>query len=213
MILHTGGHKCSKCGNCFRSPSEMARHNCEATLKKRSETVVKTGVAVAECPKCGMRFGTMHAFRRHKVSHTDQFKCGSCQMSFSTDPNHKEKSEDCKKAGSIREARIKRSRLLYSAPKEAIKQTKRNTPGVAVAECRECGMRFGTERAFIRHKVSHTDKFKCDSCQIGFSTDRRHKKEDCKKVGKFREAQIKRSRLLYSEPKILIDKSEKNTIE
>ena len=116
MHVHKGGHKCPKCENCFRCPSEMARHNCEATLKKRSETAVTTGVAVAECPKCGMRFGTDKAFIRHKVSHTNKFKCGSCHMRFSTDPNHKEKSEDCIKARRIREARIKRSRLLYSAP-------------------------------------------------------------------------------------------------
>ena len=129
--------------------------------------------------------------------------CGSCQMSFSAEPNHKEKSEECKKAAKIRRARIRRSRLLYSAPAEAVKMTKRNTPGVAVAECLECGMRFVTERAYKSHKVSHTDKYKCEHCQISFSTNRKHKKEDCKKVGKFRKAQIKTSRLLFSAPEIL----------
>ena len=144
----------------------MASHKCDATMKKRSETPATTGVAAAECQECGMRFGSMSAFRNHKVSHTDKFKCGSCQMSFSVEPNHKEKSEECKKAGKIREARIRRSRLLYSAPAEAVKMTKRNTPSVAAAECLECGMRFGTERAYTRHKVSHTDKYKCEQSTV-----------------------------------------------
>ena len=276
IIVHTGEHRCPNCQNSFRSPSEMARHSCKATLKKRSvavaecqecgmrfgvmhafrqhtvahpekfkcqscqrrslrdqnsdgncqdckkggelmETHIETsrllysapnkninGVAAAECQTCGMRFASMSAFRNHKVSHTDKFKCGSCQMRFSAEPNHKEKSEECKKAGKIRDARIRRSRLLYSAPAEAVKMTKRNTPGVAVAECLECGMRFGTERAYTRHKVSHTDKYKCEHCHISFSTNRKHKKEDCKKVGKYREAMIERSRLLYSAPETLV---------
>ena len=65
VVLHTGEYKCPKCENGFRSPSEMASHKCEATLKKRSETPTTTGVAAAECQACGMRFGSMSAFRNH----------------------------------------------------------------------------------------------------------------------------------------------------
>ena len=120
MPIHTDKYKCPKCESRFVSPSMMAKHKCEATLKRRSaEAPATMGPAVAECLKCGMRFGKKRLMRYHKIEHTNEFKCHSCSFGFSSISalaQHLGNKERCKHIKGRREAIIKRSRLLFSSP-------------------------------------------------------------------------------------------------
>ena len=119
MPIHTDKYKCPKCESRFAGPSNLAKHNCESTLKRRSEDFVITGIAVAECQECGMRFGRQESFRNHKIEHTDMFKCASCSVSFrgrNELARHNRNKDTCKSILIKREALIRRTRLLYSAP-------------------------------------------------------------------------------------------------
>ena len=349
LRIHTDKFKCPKCESRFVSPSSLAVHNCEATLKNRSKAPVKTGAAVAECQVCGLRFGKQESFRSHKYEHTDMFKCASCSVGFTSKgalEQHNTNKDKCKTILIRREAMIRRSRLLYTKPVHnptklpemhtantehitveakaevinekkqdlkdqtleitiqnkltedncetrkrtedpetkfettAILNSSRNSKqetvltsssgnskglllecpkcskfysnehslknhmpvhtdkykcpkcdsrfagssnlavhkceatlkkrsehfvitGIAVAECQECGMRFGRQESFRSHKIEHTDMFKCVSCSVSFRgrsllAKHNRNKDSCKSILIKREALIRRSRLLYS---------------
>ena len=120
MPIHTDKYKCPKCESRFTSTSTLAAHNCETTLKKRSKAQqVSTGIAVAECQDCGMRFVRQESLKSHKYEHTGMFKCASCSVSFRGScelAKHSRNKDKCKSTLSKRKAMIRRSRLLYSAP-------------------------------------------------------------------------------------------------
>ena len=222
---HTDKYKCPKCKSTFPSPSPLAKHNCDLTLRRRSSTSIPSigGVGV-ECNECGMRFGRnkKHLLKDHQIEHTDKFKCHSCSFGFLSArvlARHL-KLEKCKNVGRRRNTLIKRSRLLYSAPEHEEKtleedktqltpQNNKDTSiaiGVASSECLECGMRFFKKNRMKMHKLEHTNEFKCHTCSFGFSSIRalaRHlsNKENCKHIKYKREAMIKKSRILYSPPK------------
>ena len=222
---HTDKYKCPKCKSTFPSPSPLAKHNCDITLRRRSSNSIPSiGGAGVECNECGMRFGRnkKHLLKYHQIEHTDKFKCHSCSFGFLSArvlARHL-KLEKCKNLGRRRNTLIKRSRLLYSAPEHEEKtleevKTKLTAPKnkessnaivVALSECLECGMRFAKKSRLKLHKLEHTNKFKCHTCSLGFSSIRalaRHlsNKENCKHIKYKREAMIKKSRLLYSSPK------------
>ena len=82
MPIHTDKYKCPRCESRFTCQLKLKKHKCGATLKNMSIAPATTGIAVAECLDCGMRFSELVSFRRHKYEHTDLFKCTSCSVGF-----------------------------------------------------------------------------------------------------------------------------------
>lgn len=85
------------------------------------------GEALSECLECGMRFFTKGRAKFHKLEHTNKFKCHTCSFGFSSIralAKHLSAKEKCLHIKRRREAMIKKSRLLYSAPKFKSKSTK-----------------------------------------------------------------------------------------
>ena len=123
MPIHTGKYQCPKCESRFVGPSMLAKHKCEATLIRRRASDPSVPFtkqpAVAECLKCGIRFGKRKLMRYHKIEHTNQFKCHSCSFGFiniKSLAKHLSIKENCLRIKSRRRAMIRRSRLLFSSP-------------------------------------------------------------------------------------------------
>ena len=113
--------------------------------------ISQDNIKMFECTECQKRFTTQHSLTTHKNIHTDKHKCSNCQQRFYT--NQALKSHNC-------EITLKR-------------RNKETT-----YFCQMCLKSFACKNAFNRHKIAHTDKFKCSGCDKGFKDNnslQRHK--------------------------------------
>ena len=135
------------------------------------------------CPQCGQYYTSVKSLNSHLPIHTDKHKCQKCD-SRHTSPSALAK-HNCDITLKTRGGKSK-SNLLND---------------VAVAECEVCTLRFASLDTFRTHKITHTDRFKCELCQAGFSLIRdvekhRMNPNNCKRTQSIRDSAIRRSHLL-----------------
>ena len=98
-------------------PEDIHSENVAKQVEAKPTDLPKK--ALAECLKCGMRYGKKKHMRYHRLEHTNEFKCHSCSFGFScirSLARHLSNKENCKNIKSRREWLIRRSRLLFSSP-------------------------------------------------------------------------------------------------
>ena len=73
MVIHRGTYKCSECGRCCGSGSELDAH-------RRSHS----GEKPFECTVCGKRFRLSNGLAVHSRNHSTKrpFKCHVCDKAF-----------------------------------------------------------------------------------------------------------------------------------
>ena len=152
----------------------MARHQCGATRKENIVAQIK--IAVAECEICTLRFPSQDSYKKHKISHTDRFKCETCQAGFSTNGDlivHQKNPENCKRTATIRENAIKRSHLLLKPvqekEEERIKTESENVQDVDLEQTTTDNNHSAL--AGVHKEDSEFDDFEmlnCDNCEKYF---------------------------------------------
>ena len=84
-------YKCQRCGKCFPSASKLERHS--SSSRGCTLYMLETDESNAfQCQECYHRTNTQDGLTRHRIKHTDRYKCMECGRGFSS-PRDQEKHQ------------------------------------------------------------------------------------------------------------------------
>ena len=113
---------------------------------------------VYECTVCGLQYTNINSFKRHMNIHTDKFKCDKCHQRFMS-PWYL-KNHNCDQSPVINNEQT----LKYSG-----QSVSRDAGSSELKyQCDQCDRKFTTKAILSQHKVTHTDRYRCQTCRKGF---------------------------------------------
>ena len=116
--MHTDKNKCQRCEAQFASRSKLKKHNsnpnnCLALQKIRSSKneSSRSGVdmKLLQCPECPNQYNKKESFRRHRLMHTEKYKCQRCEAPFTDGTKldiHTRDPKSCSKLQKIRSSTL-----------------------------------------------------------------------------------------------------------
>ena len=139
-----------------------------------------------KCEHCEESFKNVKSLRRHMISHTNRFRCQSCNLGFSERQRlerHLSNLSNCSKLIKMRDR--KRRESATSNPEATNSESPEVFEGheeseeheqleeeIEVFQCDQCLKYFSSKSSLKTHLVCHTDKFQCPICEKGFSQKR-----------------------------------------
>nr|XP_014352726.1 PREDICTED: zinc finger protein 845-like [Latimeria chalumnae] len=195
-------HKCSKCGDAFRTLSSLNQHQR-----------IHTGEKPYKCTECGKGFSKPDQLNEHRQSHRGETpyicpECGKCLQNFGSFHSHMQdhigdRTYECVDCGKT-----------FSTLSNFQSHLRIHT-GEKPYQCAKCGKSFRQSSNLKRHQQTHMGEkpYKCEECGKGFirlsllnehqnvhKTERPHQ---CAKCGKcFHQSfNLKRHQRIHTENK------------
>ena len=142
---------------------------------------ILTGTDTAhDCGICQKQFKSKEYLRKHKIEHSEKYKCPRCKEHFSGRRMlecHNKNLEEClklmKMQSSINVPLAKETEEKSKIVKGNMSESelgKKKTEGMNLNlyQCPECPNQYNRKSSLVKHKAMHTGEFKCPRCEAPF---------------------------------------------
>ncbi|XP_072015838.1 uncharacterized protein [Amphiura filiformis] len=179
LELHERSHlgekpnECKTCGRRFNHKSNLKEHErihqdvkpfkcdqCDYTCRFKSNLTSHarkhSGIKPYECSVCDKKFTRPDSLTNHLRTHSGEkpYQCPHCVSAFAQNT-------------------LLRSHIRSAHEKKLYKPTKPTAD--KPYQCAICERIYATVKELDQHSISHTDKFKCFVCDVGFVNEQKLK--------------------------------------